>query len=96
MAKALADYRNAGLRAPLVAMLAFVDKMVRDPDSLTPADGQAVRELGVPDEGLRTAILVVAGFTTITKLADTFDFNIQSDAAFKADARMLLKRGYVM
>ena len=32
----------------------------------------------------------------ITKIADTFDFAIQSDAAFKADARMLLKRGYVM
>lgn len=96
MAKALEDYRAAGLRPPMVAMLAFVEKMVRDPDSLTPADGQAVRDLGVPDEGLRTAILVVAGFTTITKIADTFEFAIQSDAAFKADARMLLKRGYVM
>ena len=75
-------------------MLAFLDKMVRDPDSLSPADAQRVLAEGAPDEALRTAIYICTGFSTITRLADTFEFDIPPAEGFLAGAKMLLKRGY--
>jgi alkylhydroperoxidase family enzyme len=82
------------VRPAVKAMLAFIEKMVRKPDSLTADDAAAVRAHGVPDEGLRTAIYIATGFSTITRLADTFQFEIPPDAGFVASAKMLLKRGY--
>lgn len=75
-------------------MLAFIEKIVRDPDNLSPADADLVRAAGADDEALRTAIYICAGFTTITRLADTFDFAIPPDAGFRSSAKMLLNRGY--
>lgn len=75
-------------------MLAFLDKMVRDPDSLSAADAKRVRAEGAPAEAVRAAIYICAGFTTITRLADTFEFDIPPAEGFLAGAKMLLKRGY--
>lgn len=75
-------------------MLAFIEKMVRDPDSLSAADAARVRAEGAPDEALRTAIYICTGFTTITRLADTFEFDIPPAEGFLAGAKLLLKRGY--
>ena len=94
MRAVLADPQGADVRAPVKAMLAFIEKMVRDPDALGAADAAAVRAHGVPDEGLRTAVYVCTGFSTITRLADTFEFAIPPPAGFLAGAKMLLKRGY--
>ena len=77
-------------------MLGFLDKMVQHPLELTPDDARAVRAAGVPDEGLRTAIHVCAAFTTITRIADTFQFAMPPAEAFHAMGKSLLKRGYVM
>ena len=89
-----ADPQAADVRAPVKAMLAFIEKMVRNPDSLTAADAAAVRAAGADDEALRTAIYVCTGFSTITRLADTFEFEIPPDRGFAISAKMLLKRGY--
>lgn len=94
METALADPQQADLRPAVKAMLAFIEKMVRNPDTLTPEDAAAVRAHDVPDEGLRTAIYACTAFSIITRLADTFEFHIPPDAGFLASARMLLKRGY--
>jgi hypothetical protein len=82
------------VRAPVKAMLAFLTKMVREPDNLTAADAKRVRAEGVPDEALRTAIYICTGFSTITRLADTFEFDIPPAEGFLAGAKMLLRRGY--
>ena len=94
MAAVLADPQGSSVRSPVKAMLAFIEKMVRDPDSLTADDAAKVRAAGADDEALRTAIYICAGFTTITRLADTFEFAIPPDAGFRASAKMLLSRGY--
>jgi alkylhydroperoxidase family enzyme len=94
VAAVLADPQAADVRAPVKAMLAFIEKMVRDPDGLAAADGAAVRAAGVPDEGLRTAIYICTGFSTITRLADTFEFGIPPAKGFAVSAKMLLRRGY--
>ncbi len=94
MEAALADPTSAKLRPAVVAMLGFIEKMVRDPDALGADDAAAVRACDVPDEGLRTAIYICTGFSTITRLADTFDFAIPPAEGFRASAKMLLKRGY--
>ena len=90
----LADPDAADVRAPVKAMLAFLRKMVREPDSLGPADAAAVRAHEVPDEGLRTAIYICTGFSTIVRLADTFAFEVPPPEGFLVSAKMLLKRGY--
>lgn len=90
----LADPQGSGVRAPVKAMLAFIEKMVRDPDSLSSDDAAKVRAAGADDEALRTAIYICTGFSTITRLADTFEFDIPPEAGFRASAKMLLSRGY--
>jgi alkylhydroperoxidase family enzyme len=75
-------------------MLAFIEKMIRDPEHLTADDAAAVRAHGAPDEALRTAIYICAGFSTITRIADTFQFSIPPPAGFLVGAKSLLKRGY--
>ncbi len=94
MQAVLADPQAADIRAPVKAMLAFIEKLVRNPDALTAEDADAIRTAGADDDALRTAIYICAGFTTITRLADTFEFAIPPDAGFRAGAKMLLARGY--
>jgi len=91
---ALKDPQGADLRAPVKAMLAFIEKMVRKPDELGAQDAELVRAQGAPDEALRTAIYICTGFSTITRLADTFEFHIPPAEGFLVSAKMLLKRGY--
>ena len=90
----LADPQGSSVRAPVKAMLAFIEKMVRDPDGLTADDAAKVRAAGADDEALRTAIYICTGFSTITRLADTFEFAIPPDQGFRVSAKMLLSRGY--
>jgi alkylhydroperoxidase family enzyme len=94
VAKVLADPQGSSVRAPVKAMLAFIEKMVRDPDKLSADDAAKVRAAGADDEALRTAIYICTGFSTITRLADTFEFDIPPDKGFRAAAKMLLSRGY--
>lgn len=91
----LDDYRSADLDPKLEAMLGFVDKLTRDPDAVTGADIAALREAGISDEAIEDAALVCAGFSTITRIADAFEFAIP-ERGFDASARNLLERGYLM
>jgi alkylhydroperoxidase family enzyme len=84
------------VRAPLKAMLGFIEKMVKAPEQLAASDAAAVRAAGVTDEGLRTAIDVCAAFSLITRIADTFDFHVPPKEAHRASAQVLLKRGYIL
>ena len=88
------DPQAADIRPAVKAMLAFIEKLVRNPDALTAEDADAIRNAGADDDALRSAIYICAGFTTITRLADTFEFAIPPDAGFRAGAKMLLTRGY--
>ncbi len=66
----LETWRDSGLRPPLKAMLAFLEKMTLRPDELGPADAEAVRAAGVSDAALENAVHVCAAFNMIARLGD--------------------------
>ena len=70
----LADWRTAPVEPPLRAMLGYLEAMTLRPGELTPADAEAVRAVGVSDEGMVDALLVAAYFNLIDRLADSFGF----------------------
>ncbi len=90
----LADWRIAPVSDKLRAMLAFLEKMNRD--ALGPEDAAAVRAAGVSEEAIDDAVYVAAAFNTIVRLADAFEFEVQTDAEFAGTAKMLLSRGYIL
>jgi alkylhydroperoxidase family enzyme len=91
---ALADLRQAPISEKLRATLAFLRKVTRDHDSVTPEDVEELLKLGVTKQGVRDALNVCFVFNVITRLADTFEFEVGSRAAFDAGAKALLTRGY--
>lgn len=92
--RVLDDYERADISPKLRAMLGFIRKMTLEPDALGPADAQAVRNAGVSEAAMNDAIHVSLMFNIINRMADALNFAVPSDAAFAADAKMLLRFGY--
>lgn len=96
MDKVLEDWRTAPVRAEVRAALGFLEKLVTETDALGPDDVKAAYAAGVTRDMLVRAVQVCAAFSTIVRIADTFDFEISTPEEFDAGAKALLKRGYVM
>lgn len=94
VAAALADWRTAPVDEKVRVMLGFLDKMTRTPEALTPADAAGLRAAGLSEEAIDDAIVVCAAFNLIARLADTFEFQLQTPAELESGARSLLQRGY--
>lgn len=90
----LSDLDRAPIGEPLRATLAFLRKVTRDYESLTPDDVRPMLALGVTRSQIEDALNVAFAFNVITRLADTFEFEVGSPASFAAGARSLLARGY--
>ena len=90
----LADLDRAPIAEPLRATLAFLRKVTRDHESLSVDDVKALLALGVTRAQVEEALNVAFAFNVITRLADTFEFEVGSPASFEAGARALLGRGY--
>lgn len=91
----LADWRTAPLDTKLQAILGFIEKLTLDPESLTPADAQALRAAGISDGAAEDAIHVCTLFSIYDRLADSFGFHIPDKQGFAQSASRLLERGYV-
>jgi hypothetical protein len=89
------DWRTAKVREEVRAALGFIETLVKT-GTVSADDVRKVYDAGVPKEGLLRAIEVCVAFSTIVRLADTFEFDIPSAAGFAAAARSLWKRGYVI
>ena len=76
------------------AMLTFIEKMTLEPDRLTPADGQVLRDAGVSAQAATDAIGVALCFNLIDRLADSFKFDVPPAGVFDKMSKMMLKRGY--
>jgi len=76
---------------PLRSMLAYLRVLTLTPDQ---ADHAPLRAAGLDDAAIRDAVYVGALFNLIDRLADTFDFELQSPEDCERSARMLVKRGY--
>ncbi len=91
---ALADWRTAPLSEPLRRMLGFLEKLLREPQSLGPADVAPLREAGISDAAMEDAICVCAAFEVINRIADAMEFHVPTEAQFARAAPIMLKRGY--
>ena len=90
----LADLDAAPIAEPLRAALRFLRKVTREHESVSPADLEALLALGLTRQHVEDALAVCFAFNVITRLADTFEFEVGSPASFDAGAKHLLSRGY--
>lgn len=91
---ALDDYHTAPIGEALRATLRFLEQLTLRPETVTPADVLPLRAVGVTDQAIADAILVCALFSIMDRLADSFDFALQTEQGWRTSAEMLLKRGY--
>ena len=94
MQAVLADLESAPIGEQLRATLAFLRKVTREHGSVGEDDVRRLTALGVTRAQIEDALNVGFAFNVITRLADTFEFEVGSPASFEAGARFLLSRGY--
>jgi hypothetical protein len=85
---------TAPVAEPLRATLAFLRKVTREHERVTPDDIRGLVSAGVTRGQIEEALDVGFAFNVITRLADTFAFEVGSPASFDAGAQHLLSRGY--
>ncbi len=90
----LADPATAPISEPLRVTLAFLRKVTRTPAEVSATDVTPLFAVGVTRAQLDDALAVSWAFNVITRLADTFEFEVGPRAAFDVSAKMLLTRGY--
>jgi hypothetical protein len=90
----IADIATAPIDEKLRATLLFLKKVTRDYEAVTPKDIEALFAIGVTRSQVKDALAVAWCFNVITRLADTFKFEVGPQAAFDASAKSLLSRGY--
>lgn len=90
----LTDPATAPIGEPLRATLGFLRKVTREHDTVTAGDVHALLARGVTRRQIEDALNVGFAFNVITRLADTFQFEVGPRTAFEAGARRLLSRGY--
>ena len=90
----LSNLDSAPISEPLRATLAFLRKVTREHDAVTRDDVAPLLALGVTRAQIEDALAVGFCFNVITRLADTFAFEVCTPASFDAGARSLLTRGY--
>ena len=94
VAAVLADLETAPIAEPLRATLLFLRKVSREHHAVVPADVQGLLALGLTRQHVEDALAVCFAFNVITRLADTFEFEVGSAESFDAGAKHLLSRGY--
>lgn len=90
----LDDVDTAPIAEPLRATLRFLRKVTREHEALSADDVRALLALGLTRAHVEEALHVAFAFNVITRLADTFCFEVGSRASFEAGAKHLLTRGY--
>ena len=90
----LSDLDRAPIAEPLRATLAFLRKVTREHERVTPDEVRALFARGVTPAQIEEALDVAFAFNVITRLADTFAFELPSRAAADVGAKRLLTRGY--
>jgi hypothetical protein len=78
----------------LRAALAFIEVLTQRPEELTAADVATAYAAGVSREALRDAATVSSLFNMITRLADSFGWDVPSWDRTIARAPVMLEGGY--
>jgi len=95
VAAVLADLASAPIDGKLRATLGLLRKVTREHEAVTAADIEPLLALGVTRSQIEDALDVCFCFNVITRLADTFAFEVGPQGSFDAGAKMLLGRGYL-
>jgi alkylhydroperoxidase family enzyme len=90
----LADLETAPIGEPLRATLRFLRTVTREHERVTADDVRPLLALGVTRAQIEEALNVCFAFNVITRLADTFCFELRTREAADAGADRLLSRGY--
>lgn len=90
----IADIATAPIDEKLRATLLFLNKVTREHDAVNASDVEVLLAIGVTRSQVKDALGVAWCFNVITRLADTFQFEVGPQAAFDAGAKSLLSRGY--
>jgi len=91
---AIKDLDSAPIDDKLRATLKLLRKVTRDYVAVTAADIEPLLAMGITPQQVSDALDVGFCFNVITRLADTFKFEVGSQASFDASAKSLLGRGY--
>lgn len=94
MQAVLTDLESAPITEPLRATLRLLRKVTREHQQVTADDMKAVMAAGVTRAQIEDALNVCFAFNVITRLADTFAFELRTREAADAGADRLLTRGY--
>ena len=92
----VADWRTAPLGPELRAALVFLEVLTLRPDELTAADAEAAFAAGISRQALRDAATVCALFSMITRLADSFGWDVPTWDRLTARAPAMLEGGYAL
>jgi len=90
----LLDYRSAPIDDRLRGTLAFLEKLVLDPASLTSGDADAAKAAGATSTALREASYIAFGLGVMDRLADAFGFEVETGRARRSIATLALRVGY--
>jgi alkylhydroperoxidase family enzyme len=82
------------MRPELAAVLPLLERLTKDPESVGPADIDAVREAGVPDEAIVEALHVGLIFNTVNRMANAFDWSWDSEEHVRVAARVIHRIRY--
>ena len=91
----LADYRTAPIDDRQKALFAFIEKMNRESNRLTPGDVQRVKDAGWSEEAIYDAITVCALFNFYNKWIDATGVSDMPAAAYDASGELLATSGYI-
>ncbi len=67
---AMHDYRNGNWDAKTRAMLDYSSQLTRDPQSMTKADFEGLKEKGLTEDEILATVLITCVFAFMTRLAD--------------------------
>ena len=90
----LDDFTTAPIDDGLKATLAFLKRLTLTPADITSEDIEPMRAVGVSERAIEEAIYVCFLFNFMDRLADAFDFEIQSQNTTRRVARILQRIGY--
>ena len=93
-AAVLSDWRTAPVSDALRAALGFAERVTVDPDNVSGADVEPLRDAGVSLEAINDVVHICGIFATINRIADAVDFAVPDNTTQVASAKVLLKRGY--
>jgi len=74
--------------------LDFLAKLTLTPAEVTAEDVRVLKDGGVPEEAIRQAIYICAGYNIIDRVADAMGFALLDEGEKRGIAKYLLRIGY--